>query len=201
VNEDLRADSILSAEYAYIAQTAFRADEDRAKVSTFYFLTVGSFLAAMLGLQMDFLQVQLIYVAFIILFAVLSLNAALTLLQLVRLRQAWYDSVQALNQIKSYYLEQAGELPLDRAFRWDQSTLPALFKPWSVSFLLAVQVTILGGAALGAMLVFVGLAALDNPNIWLWVLSAFVGLLYAAGLVGLYWYLLRGDGKDEADEA
>ncbi|MFN2220946.1 MAG: hypothetical protein ACK2UH_00210, partial [Candidatus Promineifilaceae bacterium] len=75
------------------------------------------------------------------------------------------------------------------------------FKPWSVSFLLAVQVTILGGAALGAMLVFVGLAALDNPNIWLWVLSAFVGLLYAAGLVGLYWYLLRGDGKDEADEA
>ncbi|MGD8856817.1 MAG: hypothetical protein PVG33_10845 [Chloroflexota bacterium] len=201
MNEDLRADSILSAEYAYIAQTAFRADEDRAKVSTFYFLTVGSFLAAMLGLQMDFLQVQLIYVAFIILFAVLSLNAALTLLQLVRLRQAWYDSVQALNQIKSYYLEQAGELPLDRAFRWDQSTLPALFKPWSVSFLLAVQVTILGGAALGAMLVFVGLAALDNPNIWLWVLSAFVGLLYAAGLVGLYWYLLRGDGKDEADEA
>ncbi|MFN2223980.1 MAG: hypothetical protein ACK2UH_15590, partial [Candidatus Promineifilaceae bacterium] len=86
MNEDLRADSILSAEYAYIAQTAFRADEDRAKVSTFYFLTVGSFLAAMLGLQMDFLQVQLIYVAFIILFAVLSLNAALTLLQLVRLR-------------------------------------------------------------------------------------------------------------------
>jgi hypothetical protein len=155
----------------------------------------------MLGLQMDFLQVQLIYVAFIILFAVLSLNAALTLLQLVRLRQAWYDSVQALNQIKSYYLEQAGELPLDRAFRWDQSTLPALFKPWSVSFLLAVQVTILGGAALGAMLVFVGLAALDNPNIWLWVLSAFVGLLYAAGLVGLYWYLLRGDGQGEADEA
>jgi hypothetical protein len=201
VNEDLRADSILSAEYAYIAQTAFRADEDRAKVSTFYFLTVGSFLAAMLGLQMDFLQVQLIYVAFIILFAVLSLNAALTLLQLVRLRQAWDDSVLALNQIKSYYLEQAGELPLDRAFRWDQSTLPALFKPWSVSFLLAVQVTILGGAALGAMLVFVGLAALDNPNIWLWVLSAFVGLLYAAGLVGLYWYLLRGTGQGEADEA
>ena len=201
MNGDLKADSILSAEYAYIAQTAFQANEDRAKVSTFYVLTVGSFLAAMLGLQTDILQIQLIYLAFIILFAILSLNAALTLLQLVRLRQAWYDSVQALNQLKSYYVAHTGEQPLAGAFRWDSGTLPAMFKPWSVSFLLALQVTILGGAALGATLVFAGLAALDNPNIWLWVLSAFVGLLYAAALVALYWYLLRGKGRGEEDEA
>ena len=199
MNGDLKADSILSAEYEYIAQTAFQTNEDRAKVSTFYVLTVGSFLAAMLGLQTDILQTQFIYVAFTILFALLSLNATLTLLQLVRLRQAWYDSVQALNQLKSYYIDHAGDLPLNDAFRWGQSTLPAKFKPWSVSFLLALQVTILGGAALGATLVFAGLAALDNPNAWLWVLSGFVGLMYAAYLIALYWYLLRD--KPEENEA
>lgn len=201
MNGDLKADSILSAEYAYIAQTAFQANEDRAKVSTFYVLTVGSFLAAMLGLQTDILQIQLIYVAFTILFAVLSFNAALTLLQLVRLRQAWYDSIQALNQLKSYYVAHAGEEPLDQAFHWDQSTLPAMFKPWSVSFLLALQVTILGGAAMGATLVFLGLAALEKANIWLWVLSGFAGLLYAIVLIIVYWYLLRENEKGEEDEA
>jgi hypothetical protein len=201
VNQEFKADSILLAEYDYIAQTAFQANEDRAKVSTFYLLTVGSFLAAMLGLQTEILQIRFIHAAFIILFAVLSLNAALTLLQLVRLRQAWFDSVQALNQLKSYYVAHAGEASLERAFRWHQDTLPGMFKPWSVSFLLALQVTILGGAAAAAMLLFAGLAALDDPNVWLWVLSGFVGLLYAVGLIGLYWYLLRGTGQGEADEA
>lgn len=199
VNADLKADSILSAEYEYIAQTAFQTNEDRAKVSTFYVLTVGSFLAAMLGLQTDILKTQFIYVAFALLFAVLSFNAALTLLQLVRLRQAWYDSVQALNQLKAYYIDQAGDLPLNEAFRWGDSSLPPKFKPWSVSFLLALQVTILGGAAVGATLVFSGLALLSNPNAWLWVLSGFVGLMYAAYLIALYWYLLRD--KREDDEA
>jgi hypothetical protein len=199
VNGDLKADSILAAEYEYIAQTAFQTNEDRAKVSTFYVLTVGSFLAAMLGLQTNVLQTQFIYVAFTILFAILSFNAALTLLQLVRLRQAWYESVQALNQLKSYYVERLDDLPLNDAFRWGQTTMPAKFKPWSVSFLLAIQVTILGGAAAGATLVFGVYAVRSNPNNWLWALAGFVGLLYGFGLIALYWYSLRE--KTLEDEA
>lgn len=197
---DLKADSILAAEFEYIAQSAFQTNEDRAKVSTFYVLTVGSFLAAMLGLQTDLLQTQFIYLAFTILFAILSLNAALTLLQLVRLRQAWYDSALAMNQIKDYYVRNLDGLSLDGAFRWRQTTMPVKFKPWSVSFLMALQVTILGGAAVGATLVFAGLALLPSTNNWLWVLAGFVGLIYAVDLIGLYWYLLR-DKKTGADGA
>ena len=188
---DLKADSILAAEFEYIAQSAFHTNEDRAKVSTFFVLTVGSFLAAMLGLGTDSLQTQFIYLAFAILFVILSLIAALMLLQLVRLRQAWYDSAPAMNQIKSYYVQNLDELPLDAAFRWRQNTLPVKFKPWSVSFLMALQVTILGGATVGATMVFAGLALLSNTNAWLWVLAGFVGLIYAVDLIGLYWYLLR----------
>ena len=199
MNGELKADSILSAEYEYIAQTAFQTNEDRAKVSTFYVLTVGSFLAAMLGLQTDLLQTQFIYLAFAVLFAILGLSAALTMLQLVRLRQAWYESVLALNQLKGYYAEHLDDLPLNEAFRWTQGTLPAKFKPWSVSFLLALQVTILGGAAAGAAVVFAGYAFIDNPNAWLWILAAFIGVVFAVDLIALYWYLLRE--KAQEDEA
>ena len=197
---DLKADSILAAEFEYIAQSAFQANEDRAKVSTLYVLTVGSFLAAMFGSQTDLLQTEIIYLAFAILFAILGLYAALTLLQLVRLRQAWYDSALAMNQIKEYYIQNLDELSLDGAFRWRQTTLPVKFKPWSVAFLMALQVTILGGAAVGTTLVFAGLALLPNTNNWLWVLAGFVGLIYAVDLIGLYWYLLR-DKKAGADGA
>ena len=56
---------------------------------------------------------------------------------------------------------------------------------------MALQVTILGGATVGATMVFAGLALLSNTNAWLWVLAGFVGLIYAVDLIGLYWYLLR----------
>jgi hypothetical protein len=198
VNGDLKADSILAAEYEYIAHTAFQTNEDRAKVSTFYVLTVGSFLAAMLGLQTDLLQTRFIYLAFAILFAILGLNAALTMLQLVRLRQAWYDSVQALNQLKDFYAEHLTDMPLNDAFRWGQSSLPTKFKPWSVSFLLALQVTILGGAAAAAAVIFAGYAFINNPNAWLWILAGFVAFVFAADLIALYWYLLRDKAQSDA---
>jgi hypothetical protein len=191
VEGDLKADSILAAEFEYLSQTASQANEDRAKVSTFYVLTVGSFLAAMLGLQTDLLQTQFLYLAFAVLFAILGLNALLTLLQLVRLRQAWYDSALAMNQLKAYYAQRLDDLPLNDAFRWSQSTMPDQFKPWSVSFLLALQVTILGGAAAGATVVFAGYAFISSPNAWLWILAAFIGFIFAVDLIALYWYLLR----------
>ena len=196
---DLKADSILAAEFEYVSQTAFQANEDRAKVSTFYVLTVGSFLAAMFGLQTDLLQRQFIYLAFAILFSILSLYAGLTLLHLVRLRQAWYESAQAMNQLKDYYIQNLDGLALEGAFRWRRSTMPVKFKPWSVSFLMALQVTILGGAAVGATMVFAGLALLSSTNGWLWVLAGFVGLVYAVDLIGLYWYMLRDKAGADGD--
>ncbi len=43
MDDKLKADSILSAEFNYIANSAFQANEDRAKVTTLYLVTVGSF--------------------------------------------------------------------------------------------------------------------------------------------------------------
>ena len=42
-------DELLAAEYDYIAQTANQANEDRARVSSFYLIAVGSLVAALFG--------------------------------------------------------------------------------------------------------------------------------------------------------
>jgi len=47
----LKPDDILTAEYEYIARTVFQANEDRSRVASFYFVSVGSIVAAILGTQ------------------------------------------------------------------------------------------------------------------------------------------------------
>ncbi|NQU31057.1 MAG: hypothetical protein HQ525_10360, partial [Anaerolineae bacterium] len=42
-------EEIVAEEYQYIAQTAFQANEDRARVTTFYLVSVGSLFGAFLG--------------------------------------------------------------------------------------------------------------------------------------------------------
>src|SRR5581483_5961210 len=100
----LTPDEILVAEFEYVKDTVFQANEDRARVTSFYLVTTGSLVAAILGSQVERLQDPQTYLAFSALFIVLSISGVLTLLQLVRLRQAWYDSVLALNQIKEFYI-------------------------------------------------------------------------------------------------
>ena len=80
------AKDILTAEYEYIAQTAFQANEDRARVTTFYIVSVGSLVGALLNTTDETSQITLW--AFSGLFLFLSLFGLLTLLQLIRLRRA-----------------------------------------------------------------------------------------------------------------
>lgn len=190
----LDPNDILIAEFEYISQTAFQANEDRARVTNFYLVTLVGFIAALLGIQMDNLMVPQVYWAFAALFVVLFLASTLTLLQLIRLREAWFESVKAMNAIKAYYQAHLPALDLDGAFRWKAATMPAQFKPWSVGFLLALQVAVLGGASAGAAVVFFGL----TQGAWAWGWAVVVTLAAAAGQMILYRALLRqrpGDQK------
>ncbi len=174
--DKLNADDILRAEYDYIAQTIFQANEDRSRATSFYLLTFSSFIAAIVSYQLD-LGVEVTWVdwGFAALFFTLATMGVLTVLQLVRLRMAWYESVQAMNQIKDYYL--ARHADLEQAFAWRSGTARK-FKWNSVGFLLVAQVAILGGAALGAS-VFFALRALVGSS---WLLPSFL-----AGFFFLLW--------------
>jgi hypothetical protein len=193
----LNPDSILAAEFDYLSKAAFQANEDRAKVTTLYLLTVGSFLAATLSLEVDFVASQTVSVALAALFAILSVYATLTLLQLVRLRQAWHESIMALSQLKDYYLARFEDVAFKEAFAWSRETVPPKFKPWSISFLLALQVILLGAASLAAAVLFLGLALSGDSKAWMWIIAIFVALIYFFDLLAVYWWLLREEDKDQ----
>ena len=181
-DKPLDPNAILTAEFNYIAQTAFQANEDRARVTNFYLITLGGFVAAILGMRFESLLVPHVYWAFVALFTILAVASLLTLLQLVRLRQAWFASVSAMNHLKDYYARHVADAQLEEAFAWKTRTLPARYKPWSVGYLLALQVALLGGAALGAALIFVGLIM----GRWWWGPAFGVALLFFGFLLYLY---------------
>ncbi len=153
---DLSPNGMLIAAYEYVAQTVFQANEDRSRAASFYLVTFASFIAALVGVQLEVDPSQVFYVnmGFGVLFSVLAVFGLLTVLSLARLRQAWFESIAALNQIKDYYIAQVGSEAFAQAFRWRMSSAPARFKPGSVGFLLVLQVALLGSISAGAAVYF-----------------------------------------------
>lgn len=184
---ELDPNQLLIAEYNYIAQSAFQANEDRARVAVFYLSAVVGLGVAISGAQMPAATVPGVYWAFVILFLALGFSGFLTLLQLVRLRLAWFASVVAMNRIKEFYIAQASSGIIQTAFAWQTPTLPPRFKLWTISFLYALQVAILGGLMAGAAMMFVGFFY----GGWWWGAATAVGALYALGQLWVYRVLLR----------
>jgi hypothetical protein len=111
----------------------------------------------------------------------LAVLGLITILQLVRLRQAWLESARAMNQIKARLV--ADDPALAAYFRWTNATLPTPFKPRSFGFLQAVSVALLSGLAVGAAVAFGGLAR--GAGVVPWALSLVVGGVTAGGILWL----------------
>ncbi len=149
---DLSSD-ILIAEFEYIAGTASQANEDRARVASFYLIAVGSLVAALFSTQLvDKANTPTIRLLFSGLFFMLMILGTTTIIQLARLRASWHESMLALNQIKEFAIKQDGKLA--DAFRWRPGSLPAIYKVNSVSYLQTVEVAILSGLTFGAAVFF-----------------------------------------------
>ncbi len=184
----LSPDTILEAEFGYIAATATQAYEDRAKVATFYFVSVGSLIAAIFSAQLfesDLAgeTLQNIYLSFCVLFAFLTVLGYLTIAQLARLRTAWMDSVKAMNRIKTYYIENIGT-DLASAFLWTDENAPRGYKTGSVANFLAYQVALLGGLIFAASVFFLQ-QAFGQIN-FLWPLAIALGVLMAVLQIYVY---------------
>jgi hypothetical protein len=154
-------DELLAAEFNYIAQTAIQANEDRARVSSFYLIAVGSVVAALLGTQLLDINSPLRTVNLIFsgLFALLTLLGSSTVMQLARLRAAWYESALAMNQLKDYMMSQ--NQTFKQAFRWKTSTLPSKHKKDSVSYYQAREVVLISSLTFGAATFFLQRAFLS----------------------------------------
>jgi hypothetical protein len=179
----LNSDDILKAEYTYIANTVFQANEDRSRVTSFYFVTVGSLVAAILGTIFSADNLQGVSLAFAGLFLILTILGALTLAQLARLRAAWHESAQAMNVIKDFYIKHNKEI--EPAFKWRAKTLPPTDKRFSIANLMAVEVTLLSAVTSAATVYFI-LFYFGALTGWYWAIPA-------ATLLGAYfaqwkWY-------------
>lgn len=169
-------DELLAAEYEYIAQTATQANEDRARVSSFYLIAVGSLVAALFGTQLFDADkfTQAVKLMFSGLFILLTLLGTSTIMQLARLRAAWYESMLAMNQIKDFAMKQNPELK--SAFRWKAETLPAKYKTDSVSYYQAFEVALIGGLMFGAAVFFLQ-EAFFAVSVLHWVIATIFGIL------------------------
>ena len=178
-------DELLAAEYDYIAQTATQANEDRARVSSFYLIAVGSLVAALFGTQLFDADkfTETVKVMFSGLFILLTLLGTSTIMQLARLRSAWYESMLAMNQIKAFAMSQNPELK--QAFRWKTETLPARYKVGSVSYYQAFEVALIGGLMFAAATFFLQQAffAISLLN---WIISTISALLAMYIQLSLY---------------
>ncbi len=165
---------LVVAEFSYIAETAFQANEDRARVSQFFFVTFATFIAALFSSQLDNVDTGQLYIAFAIVFLLVSTLGALTLLQLARLRQAWLESVLAMNQIKDQLVLKDQEI--GGYFRWTNESLPPAFKVRSVGFILSITVSLISGLATGSAIGFYSLSRGNNIVPWLLCIGAGLGM-------------------------
>jgi len=175
-------DDILIAEYEYIADTAKQANEDRSRVASFYFVSVGSIVAAILGTQFAKDNLKSVSVAFSILFFVLTLLGTLTIAQLARLRAAWHESIEAMNQIKDFYIKKFPET--EPAFKWRIRTIPPTDKAYSIANLIALEVALLGALTTAAAFYFI-LFALGEVTLLSWVI---ITISFAAGAAFQWWW-------------
>ncbi|MEP0804423.1 MAG: hypothetical protein HRF47_02970 [Chloroflexota bacterium] len=181
----IELDELLAAEFNYIALTATQANEDRARVSSFYLLAVGSLVAALLSTQFFDPEklTPTIRLMFSGLFILLTLLGTSTVLQLAQLRSAWHESMRAMNQIKDFAMKQNPELA--EAFRWKTSTIPRKYKRSSVSYYQALEVSIIGGLTFGAAMFFLQEAFLP-VNALTWLICILLGALAVYVQMTLY---------------
>lgn len=174
---------MLQTEYKYIADTAFQSNEDRSRVTSFYFVSVGSLVAAILGTQFGNTISRGASLAFFLLFSALTAMGGLTIAQLARLRAAWHESVEAMNKIKEFYIKDNSEV--ESAFKWRADSVPPTNKPYSIANLIAIEVAIISALTSGAGVYFF-LNFVGTPNLINW-LAAAAGA--AAGFISQWeWY-------------
>jgi len=176
VKELLDPDEILQQEFEYARETALQANNDRTQVVNLYVILVGGLGSLALGLPSLALDIRWLAA----LLGVVGVLGVFNVLKLIRLRQAWHDSVLAMNRIKDFYLAHYPEMA--PAFRWRTETLPPPGKLGTITFDLTVLVALIDSLAVGAAAYLAGVPGWG---------AAVAATAFGALQLGLYFRLLR----------
>lgn len=146
----------LIAEYNYLSQNAFAANEDRIKVFNYYLAAVGTLIAS--GIVFDLNSARELAILGYV-FIVLGILGIISIFTLLRLRSAWTESVMAMNQIKQYVIQNSKSKNLASAFRWGTHTIPNTRKLWSVAYLTLVTIALVSSISIS-----IGISLLVNSH-------------------------------------
>ena len=120
---------ILMAEFEYLASAAQQANEDRAKVIQYYFISLGSLGASLVGLKdIPTIYLQWAYGGLALIFLLLTAFGVFTVRQLISLRLAWLDSSLAMDKIKKYYKNNFTDEQWSTVIRFRTEKLPNAYK-------------------------------------------------------------------------
>lgn len=185
--EQLDPDAILRQEFEYARATAIQANEDRTQVVNLYLILVGGVGSALFALPaLATRGVEVSREVFAAAFFLIGMLGWFSVLKLIRLRQAWHDSVLAMNRIKDFYVAYFPEIA--PAFRWRTETIPVPGRLGTISFDLTMLVALLDSVAVGGGVHFLGLSVAH---------VAAAVLLCLLGQVGLYFRLLGFSGRSK----
>lgn len=148
--------NILDLEFNYIKDTAHQAIADRYTMLNFYIgicTAVGSVIVGVLASNQS--QVALLGLAGLSLLT--AIIGWIFLAIMFRLRQAWRESLIAMNRIKSFVLERQQETK--DAFLWSVDSVPRLNKAWTIHFYSSLIVIILNSVFLAISCLLVGTSA------------------------------------------
>jgi len=203
----LKIESMLLEEFNYASTTAYQAMEDRARMFNMYLLVVGILGSAfgaiypLGGAKSSFIQP----IAAVVLFAAGIAGIAFFVL-LIRLRQAFRQSLITMSVIKEFYIREFQEqMPgVQHAFRWRLSGIPAGERAGSATFIVCHMVGFIGALCFAGS-VFMGdeLLRSNFPNTHMAALGVWQSLLLGAiaFLIVMVWmvgYYRRAlNAKDE----
>lgn len=189
---DLNAENMLGWEFGYAKETAEQAMQDRRAMVNFYLIITGIVVSSAVALCKEGIS-QSVYLVFPGLFLIASIVGWIFFFMLIRLRQAWHESVEAMCQIKAFYLGDAkfaGERDLHTAFRWTKDTIPKKGRRWTIFFLSATLVNLLDSIVFtaGCIMIF-WMKKLSIAHISLISIGIFI-FLYGLQTF-LYFWMLR----------
>ena len=187
-SQTLKATDILQWEFEYARTTASEAMRDRHTMINYYLLAVGIVASGVIAILKNDSDLQAS--AGTALLWGLCIVGWFYFLKIIRLRQAWYDSAQAMNQIKEVYVDKSqGEDKdiIEAALRWRQATLPQPGKRWTVFHYSAMLIGFLNAVASSIGYVLIKMPS--SPQQWECLVSFGVFFFIAHDL--LYVFFLK----------
>jgi hypothetical protein len=147
LNAMLNLENILLEEFNYASLTAYQAIEDRARISGFYYLLLGTLAAGVAAIfQLSGTSHTYTEPLLIGLLLVAAIMSYIFFVKIIRLRQAHRHSLVYMNAIKEFYISQfQQQMPqIEHVFRWRLRTMPRGERLGSVTFIISALIVFMG---------------------------------------------------------